>query len=279
MHWRKTAKVCQGCNEIRAASRFIPELENCVYCEAENSLFGEYKTCVYCKRLFKPESSKIKGCGVCIKRLSDKYIQTKGWAKLPRNQNHLCTQCNISKRCSAFNKQKSIDYENLICTACTTKNKIDKEGKFRCKSCCSVFLKEECHWNKYCPKCYEKNKTWNKLKHREYRKDPYWQNYFKEWSRYYYWNVEKPLYNKTFALQWKYGLLKPRKVNRSGYWFVLNRGLFNDFKRRPKYWFALTEKAIKAMRRSDASIRLERLVDNPMRNNAEWHKRMNEPWD
>jgi len=120
-----------------------------------------------------------------------------------------------------------------------------------------------------------KNKEWNREKQKEYRKDPSWKDYYKQFSRHYYWNIIKPIHNKTLALQWKEGVAKKKKIDRGSGWYMLNHQLFRDFKRRPAYWYAVCEQAIKEMKYGE---RMARVPRNPVANDPEWQERMRGDW-
>lgn len=288
-YWRKTARLCPKCHKLQSAGRFIPELDGCVQCEFDNFIWKEYKSCTYCRRFQKIEqfpkrrhkkrSAELSShCRDCLEAARKRGAIFKNAPKLHRNNRYVCRECGISK--SHFSYSRGTSPENPLCKTCITNQKIETEGKFRCRGCCSVFLKGECRINKYCGRCYEKNKKWNREKQKTLRKDPKWIEYFKQFSRYYYYQIIKPIYNKTFALQWEHGLVKKRGCPKKSTWYCLNNQLFADFKKRPLYWMEMTERVIQKMKkgklREDAA---QRTPYNRLANNPEWEKDMGGEWN
>lgn len=79
-------------------------------------------------------------------------------------------------------------------------------------------------------------------------------------QRHQYYNVFKPIYNKVLALQIANGLAKKRKVNRNGFWYVLNHQLFQDFRKRYHHWDELTKKTINAMKNRNSDYKMEQII-------------------
>jgi hypothetical protein len=250
MGWQKTGKVCPGCDKLRSARFFIAELPRCAHCSFDDEIFKSYKKCVHCLGLFKKEEMDHgegkATCEKCLKIKREKYHEFKSKGKLDKNKKHICKVC--SRALSPISFPRGSDPENLCCKHCIKLKKIEEEGCFKCANCRSVFPKEECYWNKFCFKCCERRKKDNRERMRKLYKIPEWKEYMNAYSRWYRCNILKVIYNKIFTLQWEWGLLKPRKVNRNGYWYVLNRSLFHEFKTRPAKCFSIQNKIIEFMR-------------------------------
>lgn len=273
VHWRKTAKVCPECHTLHSLKKFIENSEICAKCEFGELISQIYKQCPYCRNFYKKEELVTTICTACKHIANKKNRQFKKSTKLSKNELYICNRCNCKK--SYYSYARGSDINNLICKACITSEKIKAEGSFRCSGCCSVFPKEECYCNKYCLRCYEKNKIWNREKQKQLRKDPEWKQYFKEYSRYRYWNIFKPFYNNVLSLQWAHRIAKKRCNNKNGFWYCLNRSLFGDLKKRPAYWMSLTNKVIQQMKTGHG---FPQINYNPLRNDSEWRKRMTEDW-
>lgn len=273
LHWRKTAKICPKCNQLRPNNQFIGDLNACTRCSFDELTQKDYAPCQYCrkwqkkeefpKRRHKKDNEKQSSiCKVCLQLTRERHAIYKGSPRLKKGKRYLCSGCGISKSCHSFPRGSNPETD-LACKCCVTDRRIKEAGEFRCKGCASVFPVEQMHWNKYCERCFLKNKQWSKLKLRELRKDPEWAAYFKEMSRYKYYHVFKPIYNKTLVLQIANGLAKKRRINRNGYWYVLNHQIFQDFRKRFHYWTAITEKVAKAMKKGNAEHIIEELVRRP----------------
>lgn len=228
VHWRKKAKVCPDCNKLTTEGSFYEKEGKCFSCAFGDCLSIYFKNCGYCRRWIEKDKFKTNICQDCLKLSLDRHHQNKHLPKLKKGKKYVCKQCKIEK--SALSYHRGTELSNLICKVCVTENRIEKEGKFRCKMCGSVFLKEEILWSKYCKRCFEKNKEWNRLKQREYRKDPIYQEYARMYSRYRWHCVEKPLRNKKLCVQLVNGEIKKRNNNRNSTFYVLNHQLFLDFK-------------------------------------------------
>lgn len=259
IHWRKMARVCPKCHKLKPAGRFICELDTCVECSFDNAIWKEYKCCIYCRKYKKAEEVPTNICKGCLQAALARHHKNKGFPKLVRGQRYVCVRCNVSKLNYAYAAKTSP--QEPLCNSCISIERIAREGKFRCRRCASVFPQEEMRWNMYCSRCQQKKKAYNLEYLKEYRKNPRVRDYHRAYSRHYWHNIVKPIYNKTIALQWMHGYAKKRKVNRNGYWYMLNRSLFEDFKKRPRYWYAMTSRTIETMQKGrDVSERLEKLT-------------------
>lgn len=269
IHWRKTAKTCSKCNKLRSYKQFIEGIQVCVICDFDELTQKHYQQCRYCKnwqkkgdfpkrRRKKDQDKESSICKKCLQIFRERHSLFKKAPRLKKGELYLCSGCNILKSCLSFPRGSSTT-PTLLCKGCHTNARIKENGEFRCKGCGSVFSIDQIYCNKYCNRCYEKNKEWNKYKLRELRKDPIWAEYFKEMSRYQYYNVFKPIYNKVLALQICYGVAKKRKVNRNGYFYILNHALFDDFRKRFQYWESLTNKVISAMKNRNSAEKMEEI--------------------
>jgi hypothetical protein len=270
VHWRKTAKVCPQCHKLKSAGNFIPELEACHECEFDNELFKLYKRCQRCRKFQPRDNIPNAICHRCLEIEREKNHRFKGSPKLDPKSKHICTICNVSR--SSYAYPKGTDPDNPKCRLCITEQRLQKEGKFRCRQCGSSFPLSERGWSKgngtyFCLRCTKKGREWtNKYCREVYRKRPEVIEFSRQYSRWKYWTKLKPIMNKTLFLQWTHGLAKPRKLSRDRGWWVVNRAMFEDFKKRPAYWFNLTEKVIRAMKSgSEANERLERLARSNFR--------------
>lgn len=270
IHWRKTAKVCPKCNLVRSHKAFVDGIENCASCAFDELVYSGYAQCCYCKTWLKKEEFPKRRhkkdhekqnsiCSKCLQIFRERHAVFKNSPRLTKGKYYICSGCNIAKSYISYPRGSGAN-KSLLCRCCITNRKIREERKFRCKGCCSVFPIDQIHWNKYCKRCYEKNKEWNKYKLRELRKDPIWAQYFKEMQRHQYYNVFKPIYNKVLALQIANGLAKKRKVNRNGFWYVLNHQLFQDFRKRYHHWDELTKKTINAMKNRNSDYKMEQII-------------------
>lgn len=279
IHWRKTAKVCPQCNTLKSQKSFIHDFDACVSCSWEKVSQINYKQCGYCRNWKEASEIPTNQCKTCLKIVMEKHHQYKKFPKLKRNETYICIICNQKKSHLSFSRGSDIN--NLQCKLCVTKIKIENEGKFRCKGCESVFPKEQGHWNfKYCTRCYEKNKKWNKEKLQKLRdSDPKWQKYFKEYSKYYYWNVIHPIYKKVLNLQWQAGVAKKRrKYSRDKGFYMLNHSLFEDFRKRPGYWYQVCSDALQAIKKGEKFLYRGKLQENDVQDSftkdPEYKKRM-----
>lgn len=273
VHWRKTAVVCEKCNRIRSKKYFIPELKYCASCEYDNILFEGYKKCVYCRGFIKKEYIKNTVCDECLKLFREKHAKFKKCDKLKKGERYVCLSCNLEKGNLSF--PRGYDINNLKCKVCLTKNNLEIEEKFRCKHCGSAFLLSQMRHINKCERCTEKDLKWNREKMKKLRKDPYWKEYFRNYDKWRYWNVEKPLYNKLLTLQWQYGFAKKRKNNRSGLWYVLNHTLFQGFRRNFNKCYLFQNRIIQFMKTGKGKI----VGDLVVLDNSESRKKFNEYLD
>ena len=261
IHWRKTAKTCSECNKVTSAKKFLPGLEKCVRCSYNDVIFSLYKECGYCRRWL--EKEKIPGalCDKCKEFAMENHHKFKDKPRLPKNV--ICTVCQKTKQATAFDRGDIL--ENIVCKACKTIQRLIDEGKFRCKGCATVFAKEEIFWNKYCQRCYEKNKIWNMEMQRKLRQNPEYREWQRITSRWYYYNVFKPVYNKVLMLQMCHGLTKQRRTNRNGYWHTLNHSLWKSTSGRHfKSWICETEKVLNFIKTGQGRLVGEKVIfDKP----------------
>jgi hypothetical protein len=242
-HWRKTARVCPKCHKLKSSKSFIDGVEGCSDCEINHVLFGLYKKCVYCCSFKLKEEFKKNACDACVKRARDNHQLYEGTRKLGKLKRFMCSSCKVLK--SGFSYSRDKREGDLVCKSCISKKELEEAGRFRCKHCGGTFPKEE-YRSKKCLRCYEKNKIACKLRLRQRRiEDPSYKIWEKECCRHYYYNVFKIIYNKVLLLQLIYGHARERKVNRNGYWYVLNRSLFKLSKKSTKNWINMYLEAVK----------------------------------
>lgn len=277
IHWRKTAKACSECRVLTSAKRFIGDSTKCIKCNWDEEISKTYKKCSSCCKWMAKNKIINSYCEECKDARNKKYSIFKDRPARDEERKYVCSICKTSKHPNAYPQES--DPSILHCRACLTQQKIEKEGKFRCKSCASVFPKEEGRWNyTHCIRCCEKKKKWIRERMKYLRKeDPCYRKYYKEYNKYYYYNVIAPLYNKVFNLQWTHGLVKQRKRNFDSGFYVLNRALFEDFKNRPKYWYGVCQDAMRQMKTGAKFLHKGKLLSNdpqdPYTKDPEWIKR------
>lgn len=256
-HWRKTAKTCPGCNKVTSIRKFLEGMEKCASCSFDDIAFAMYRLCPYCKRFFKREDPDRKLCCDCRKLHREKHKKFKNVPKLIDGKKNPCSCCKKILSPVSFLRGQN-NSRDLICRSCTGKKILEEQGKFRCSGCGSVFSKEDRFWNKYCNRCYIKNKEWGK-----------------QYQRYYYHNVFKPEYNKVLMLQWVHKLTKNRRINRNGYWHVLNHQLLGiQWKRDFKKWYGFTTQVIEKMRTGKGRDFED--TRHPITKDPEWQRTMQE---
>lgn len=291
MHWTEKSKICSCCGKIRHEKMFI-DSEYCVKCKYEQLLSTHLKKCARCLNwLDKFEGKTCQKClDLCKVRNKEYRLRTgiKDKDKLTK-----CTLCNEEKGPRFF--RKKLD----TCVLCTNKKKNSEQGKLKCKWCkgwryiqekglCEKCIEKGKRDSEKKREYYAENREEIIKSRKQYRKNnrdkfiQYNINYRKknpdkakidckryyelnkeyklEYNRHYYYNVIKPIYNKVFALQWQAGLLRERKVNRDGYWYQLNRTLFQGFRNRPHMWFSLQNKIIKFMQTGKGKIQGDTVI-------------------
>lgn len=238
-HWTSTAKRCTQCNKIRPSSRYIDDSGVCSTCKFDGIIQSEYTRCMHCVTWF--STTGFKHCPKCREmRRCNSEAHARKCGKLPPNTRLTCQKCQRNLSIMAFFTSRKDK-----CRRCINEEIFESEGKIKCEAC-RCYRPEECFEGfKRCIMCRMKNRRkW----HRDYDKwkdNPAFREaesqralaYYhahkeerQEYRRYYYWNVHKIAYHKLLAVQWAYDLAKPKKTNRNGYWYVLNRQLFGEFK-------------------------------------------------
>jgi hypothetical protein len=249
IHWRKTAKVCPNCNKLRSKGSWVEGFEFCAICEMDKLLQTNYKHCQICKNWFKKTEKSIDcWCDVCNIKKKEEWKKF-GRSKIKKSDTFKCNICNEIKNYQSFNRNS---YET--CKKCKFWQARWKEGKRRCSSCMSWFPQEQFTIKKYCERCRKKENEFCRLRNKRDRNNPNHKDRFKEYCRRYYYNTFKPIYNKVLALQWTHNLIKPRRQNRNGFWYVLNHSLFQDVKRNFRGWLNETNKVIERLRTGKGRI-------------------------
>jgi hypothetical protein len=217
----------------------------------------DYKPCPCCKNWFSKKSKyKHSWCSTCKEKKKKEWKEL-GKSNVKKNDVFICQECKEEKNYRCFNRNS---YE--ICKKCKFWKTQLKDGKRRCHSCMSWFPEEHFLVKKHCQKCQIKNNEWNREKNRRDRADPLKKDRFKEYCRKYYYNTFKPIYNKVLNLQFAYGLCKPRKINRKGYWYVLNHAFHTSCKRNFRSWISETTQVIEFLKTGRGTIVGDRVVLN-----------------
>lgn len=250
VHWRETAKTCQKCENLRPSWQFVGDLKNCSKCEWETLIHLKYRQCQYCKRWTHGQDSKI--CVECTEKARQKHFEKRFLPTRLKHIEYLCIGCLVNKSCNAFLR------ETNVCRSCVRKKQQISLGNKQCKSCCCWRNPEEMTTKKHCYKCIDRCRKNTSEGLKRLRKNPEWREYYRQYSRHYYWNVFKIVYNQVLAVQWAHGLSKKRKINRNGFWHVLNHSLFTDFRRNYKKWETLTTKVINEMKHGSKRVEWER---------------------
>jgi hypothetical protein len=258
MHWRKEGKICPTCDKLRSKRSYVLGFENCAHCSYHELVFKEYKQCPYCRNWLHLTAMPGKLCPACQKKFMDRHWKY-GRQRLPKNIPILCDSCNEEKHISSYRISN-----RSTCRKCIFWKQQQDEGKRRCQSCMSWFPIEDFPTKKYCQRCRVKENTRNLYALREMRKDPKWKEYYREYSRYYYHNIFKIHYHKILHLQACYGLAKKRKINRNGYWYMLNHSFFKEIKYNVGGWIKYTDKVINFLKTGRGRIVGDQvIIDRP----------------
>lgn len=228
-------RECLSCCKRRALKWFVGDSGECTDCNFNTILSGDYKQCRMCKNWL-PELRTPSLCEKCV-ILNEKYRENerkvRGMNK--RESLHECPDC--GKISSVWKWSKKSE----VCIKCNNKKKAESEGKKRCNGCRCYRRIDSFADFVECEKCRDKRK---RKRERDVQKDGFREkeakrnhfyykknaSFLRQYSKYYYWNVVKPKHNCLVNLQWCLDMTKKRRINRDGYWHMLNNTLFKGFK-------------------------------------------------
>lgn len=228
---------CLTCRRKVSKKHYVNGMTSCADCVWDELIEQDYKRCRVCLNWSKGEVKET--CAPCREKAN------KASTKFKRKNGVIAEDAKLECiNCGKLSFVRNHIKKENSCRSCVNQRKQEALGKQKCPFCRCYRPQEEFLDTAHCHKCLDKmRRKWardaEKRDNPEYRekqrrrvKNYYWRTRTarRDYRKYYYYNIWKPMHTKILAIQWTLGLAKRRKVNRNGHWYMLNASLFKGLR-------------------------------------------------